>query len=491
MSKEQHKIFNVPEIFRHIISFLSPESEIICLRVSRLFHSTVCPQIYSSITLVPVQDLRPSLATIKRYAHLVTALSFDSFISVDYLNVGFNNLKSLSISNDEDSHQYHQGTHDEITEALLKVIKENPNLCQWAFDSPYPPISPKVWEAIDSTAHRIANANVESTIQEKESSEIMTTTTTTTTSAATGSRLASVAIIPRGGPNIHNVHFSINKEKIKSNEVKSGIALLKVVPGSIDQAALPWATRVCDKAETLLMVCAKLKPYLDLDYFPTRVLPQPETTPIARYTNVLVIYWIVFHMANWSNYGDQSKYIQQIMESCPLLLVLCAGHLSIRDMRQGRPWVCHRLQSLTLRFDMEEDKELIQANQDSVDLSQPSTTEIQWGYSSVSQHYIFNRLSELVHLEDLTSLPVFTSESKTIRNLQFRLQFGMDALSSLVRLKTLNVACTKQRMDLDDIEWMIQNWKHLRTIEGGLTGNRTEDTILETVLRAHNISLIL
>lgn len=206
------------------------------------------------------------------------ALSFDAFISAEYLGAGFRNLKSLSLTSDQDSYLFKQGTDKEIMEALLKVIKENPRLSQWSFEKPYPALSAKVWEAIEGTAHRLP-----------EVSKVELHNAQDSTATATDYSSTSVVIAPQGGSDIHRVSFRIVKGRVHHGRLRSGIELQQVTPASISQEALPWATIACEKAEALLMIPAKLEPFNAILEYPDRVLPRPYA-PIAHYVGLHNVY---------------------------------------------------------------------------------------------------------------------------------------------------------------------------------------------------------
>ncbi|KAF9102385.1 hypothetical protein BGX29_004647 [Mortierella sp. GBA35] len=209
---------------------------------------------------------RPSLEALRRYHSLVITLAFDGFISAEYPGIGFRNFKTLSLTNYEDSHHFRQGTDEEITEVLLEVIRENPRLTQWTFENPDPPLSAEVWKAID------------------------------------------VVFVPQGGADIHKVSFRVDKERVNSNRVRSGIELLRIVPKSISKEALPWASSACDKAEALSMIPAKLVPYTRLseEGRSDRVLPRPKD-PIAHYVGL--------HNVDGCCLVDQLEFLSQFNQA--------------------------------------------------------------------------------------------------------------------------------------------------------------------------------
>ncbi|KAK3839647.1 MAG: hypothetical protein J3R72DRAFT_447732 [Linnemannia gamsii] len=601
---EKHKVFGVPELLSRIIDLLYSDSQVVCLQVCHHFHTAIAPMIYSSVTLGPMQVCRPSLDAMRRYSSLVTFLAFDGFISAEYLKAGFTNLKSFSITNDEDSHHIRKGTDEEIMEALLKIIKDNPRLSQWSFENPHPALSAEVWEAIDGTA----SGTTEEVLV--EGSPIQQPSLTSTTTAVNKHNATSAVIVPQGGSDNHRISFRIEIERVDPNRVRSAIEVLQVVPTSISQEALSFATSACNNAEALLMIPTKLTPIVDYsghDY-PVNVIPQLKT-PIAHHVGLQNLYgcsameqleflshfnqargiywnitkrpWVAATkrepptLGHWKQlvqpnktwpylkslvlccykpepssnlsypndkavfrdecvayalsciprdqlklfwwYGSQmgplaiealsshfstlseikleltsslekSGYIQRIMESCHQLRVLRAGHLSVGDMRRGQPWVCLGLQSLSLRFDMQEDR-VPEEFGDRVCL--PPAPERDRSDYEVSQRYVFSRISELTRLEELISIPLQAAGPDFYQtwNLDFQLWYGLDALATLGRLKRLEISYTKQQMGFGEIEWMVENWKMLQSIEGSLSGNREEDDILKTFLHAKNISL--
>ncbi|KAF9161822.1 hypothetical protein BGX20_001972 [Mortierella sp. AD010] len=107
------------------------------------------------------------------------------------------------------------------------------------------------------------------------------------------------------------------------------------------------------------------------------------------------------------------------------------------------------------------------------------------------QEEVFNRLSRLVQLEDLN---IGNRERRlsmsSYRGLRFKLEFGVGALASLKRIKYLSWSYIRQNLVMEDIEWMLQNWKRLKQVTGIL---HTDDTIgnpLREKLKAHGVLVL-
>ncbi|KAF9294095.1 hypothetical protein BGZ88_004452 [Linnemannia elongata] len=491
------------------------------------------------------------------------ALSFNAFISAEYLGAGFRNLKSLSLTSDQDSYLFKQGTGKEIMEALLKVIKENPRLSQWSFEKPYPALSAKVWEAIEGTAHRLP-----------EVSKVELHNAQDSTATATDYSSTSVVIAPQGGSDIHRVSFRIVKGRVHHGRLRSGIELQQVTPASISQEALPWATIACEKAEALLMIPAKLEPFNAILEYPDRDLPRPYA-PIAHYVglhNVYQcssmeqleflslfnqargIYWNISNTPSiaWQkrippNFKDWQQWIRpNTTWPCLRSLVLCCYRLKDtaddnkflvfpddcvahalkcipRDTLEQFWWLGAQMGPLgiealaghfsTLREvkleltssleqsayiqrimescpHLQEDRIEDVSKKNNIIIARPAIAEREREDYKKSQRYVFSRLSELVLLEELTSIPLQAAGPNFYKtwNLDFQLQYGLAALSTLHRFKRLNISFTKQQMSVDDVDWMVRKWRSLQSIEGSLTSNRQEEAILEAILNADHIS---
>ncbi|KAG0012601.1 hypothetical protein BGZ82_002484, partial [Podila clonocystis] len=227
-----------------------------------------------------------------------------------YLGSGFNNLKSLTLRNDEELHQFRQGTDQEIMDALLKLIKENPRLTQWTIEDPHPTLSVEVWEAIQGTtsgnrAWTAAKSKEEvSTLQQEftamKTTEKVTETTTTSPTA--------VVFVPEGGTDVHRVSFRIGKERPHTSRVRTRIEFFQIIPTSISSDSLEVATSVFKNAEALSIVPPKLPlPCYTRDggLLPARVLPRVDS-PMAYYLGLQNVYL--------SSVREQLEFLSQFQQ---------------------------------------------------------------------------------------------------------------------------------------------------------------------------------
>ncbi|KAK3810180.1 MAG: hypothetical protein J3Q66DRAFT_415520 [Benniella sp.] len=139
-----------------------------------------------------------------------------------------------------------------------------------------------------------------------------------------------------------------------------------------------------------------------------------------------------------------SELAQEVMSSCPLLTVFKGCIVDAVDIVQGRPWVCLQLKLLSLGFRFD------------------STTFDQM------HPLVLDQLSRLTRLEDLELYSWRQSPSQFQETIDLRLEHGLGKLSTLRLLRILEIGAAKQRMGLQEIDWMIEHWKCLVRIYGKL-----------------------
>ncbi|KAF9355185.1 hypothetical protein BGX34_010617 [Mortierella sp. NVP85] len=163
-----------------------------------------------------------------------------------------------------------------------------------------------------------------------------------------------------------------------------------------------------------------------------------------------------------------SPGIRDILCGCPKLEILQGASIYARDIVEGGPWVCLQLEELEICFLMEEE-----SDQD-------------------RQPLIFEHLSTLVRLERLLLRPSPMIDGDQERVLAFRLGCGVDKLASLQQLNYIHFGSGTQPMDdegvgMEEIEWMIKNWKRLRGVQGCLTTDKQLEAQLICKLQSPGI----
>ncbi|CAO3565218.1 unnamed protein product [Mortierella alpina] len=142
-------------------------------------------------------------------------------------------------------------------------------------------------------------------------------------------------------------------------------------------------------------------------------------------------------------FGFRSGMIQQVLETCPNLVKLSSSQLLMRDIVHGKAWVATRLRFLEL------------------DLKPSSSHRMQ---EVMLEHWAtFKQLSRLTQLRALaTGAQGLTAKA----GIKFQLDYGLAQLSTLTQLKELSMKRSYQRMDMKDVEWFGAHLKQLQRIEG-------------------------
>lgn len=154
-----------------------------------------------------------------------------------------------------------------------------------------------------------------------------------------------------------------------------------------------------------------------------------------------------------------SALVQVALESFSKMTSLRVDRLSVEDVERGRPWACLNLRVLTAQFDM------------------GGTIDVE----DDQRHHrmLFDRISTLTRLERFTVSAIGAVKAPS---LHFRISHGLDALSGLNNPCFLDVHETKQRLELSDVRWIIDNWPKLCILEGRLHHDDKQDQLLQELL---------
>jgi hypothetical protein len=160
---------------------------------------------------------------------------------------------------------------------------------------------------------------------------------------------------------------------------------------------------------------------------------------------------------------SNSSIILDVLCSCPTLEILHGQDILANDIAQGGPWVCQQLLELKIGIRAEETEQDLQP-------------------------MVFERLSTLVRLTTLDMNGTFSGNGV----LEFRLDCGLGKLASLRELRTVvfyygSMFERTQRLEMKDVEWMIDNWKRLEGIYGHLNWDPEVETQLMDLLDDHGI----
>ncbi|KAF9105962.1 hypothetical protein BGX27_009393 [Mortierella sp. AM989] len=153
----------------------------------------------------------------------------------------------------------------------------------------------------------------------------------------------------------------------------------------------------------------------------------------------------------------------EILTHCPKLEILGADRVLGWHIQEGDNWVCKdTLKLIQLCFQLSQAVE-------------PKSRE---------QDIILGKLSELKNLEvlNVTNNEIPSCDLKS--TLDLRVQKGLNRLATLGYLREFVFDYTKQWMEMEDIEWMLIHWPNLESVQGA--PNEDEDVSIKLRAILHN-----
>ncbi|KAF9951932.1 hypothetical protein BGZ72_006656 [Mortierella alpina] len=191
--------------------------------------------------------------------------------------------------------------------------------------------------------------------------------------------------------------------------------------------------------------------------------------------------------------GFCSEDIQRVLSSCPNLRTFRAMtsngwgfsstvYLDASEMVDS-PWVCHRLENLKIIITGIARPDL-RVDQYGEPLTGPLHDGTIQGFDL--QRIVYQQLGKLTHLQELwlghdkqdlddednyhrTEVEGqwrFIDPDEQFECLEFSLRSGLDLLSGLKELRTLNLDRLRNRIGLSEVQWMAQQWPRLERVIG-------------------------
>ncbi|KAG0378748.1 hypothetical protein BGX24_002934 [Mortierella sp. AD032] len=458
MQSAKHAALELPEIITRVGSFLTRKSTVDCLQINSSFHVILAPLIYRHLNIFSNRDLkRPPTQALVRYAYLVHSLSIHSFVSLTYLTAGYKNLHSLSFSSFRGNTSRQVGTDNEIYDALLQLIQDNPRLRAFSLNDPWPQFSEVIWKAIaEGTTEldrlEVCNTTIdedsrpwflrvcqkarhiglkEMTVLGSRSSEELSGDTDAISSSSQLDTLQStsrsfasrsVRFKDVGGismldqleflsrcPSLQELFRTLPRDQLATT---STITNQELYPQLADFQRLLQSTtwpsltsvnidgddathRLTDGCLEHILESIQAGKLKDLICKGSLLGYLGMGSLTARHFSSLS----VLNGAGCA--GIKSPMVQRLLESCPQLTVIDVTELHIRDLQKGQPWVCTRLTDLYVQFNFR----LEQGDLGWKDYSDPLANRNQDAIEIMrfiqDQQHVFRRLAGLTALECL------------------------------------------------------------------------------------------
>jgi len=159
---------------------------------------------------------------------------------------------------------------------------------------------------------------------------------------------------------------------------------------------------------------------------------------------------------------------------CPRLEKLHVHRVFAREVAERGPWVCLQLRELDIQFVFD---------------------HVSWDEKLRMQQRMFGRLSTLVRLERLTlNYDNLQPDYFSTNVLVCRLSCGLGQLASLQQLTFFGLNTPMYNylnsgVGMEEVQWMLETWKQLRTIKGALSQLSETRIQLESVFESHGITV--
>ncbi|KAF9161711.1 hypothetical protein BGX21_002194 [Mortierella sp. AD011] len=181
--------------------------------------------------------------------------------------------------------------------------------------------------------------------------------------------------------------------------------------------------------------------------------------------------------------GASSPMIQEIMSSCPNLQSISGETLCYRDIVKG-PWVCQNLQMFDVGIRVLELEDIKDEEEEGKE-----------GWTVGMHRAVYARLSQLSKLEYLS---ICNSDYPDEGLLMLSLDAGLGQLETLKQLtffscKLLFCQPRVRQEAVRIVEWMVQHWKYLESLEGGLALWPEDDGVYEktmNILKKHGVQFL-
>ncbi|KAF9962480.1 hypothetical protein BGZ72_004849 [Mortierella alpina] len=454
---------DLPEMLLYIAPYLSPHTLVSAIRVSRQWHQSFSPFLYSSVLVHDNWSDSPSFPTLdvlQKHASSVRSLSLHTTTGLAPFLHRCTNLKTLAIykgvfSTPEPKELWEQWI------GLTLLIQQNPML-EWILFGLERKTSPPT-EFLQALVQSCPN------LRRFESSQgIYDTRDQAEALLQVMTRVEQVSARYEyfiNIPMIDRWHFpklwELTMKDIKGLSTQSQVDLMCQCP---NLKTLKWTVSkesqfpVSEFCERVPLACPKLAQFHTDGYS----VPDPKdlsrimaSLPRLEYLMLCanritptVFGSLTRHFATLETldvvdcFGFKSWMIQQVLETCPNLVKLSSSHLLMKDIVLGKPWVATRLRFLELDL-------------------KPSSRKAN---EAVVEHCAtFKQLSKLTQLQALaTGAQGMTAKA----GIRFQLDYGLAQLSTLTQLKELTLKRSYQRMGAKDVEWFGTHMKQLQKIEG-------------------------
>ncbi|KAF9393817.1 hypothetical protein CPC16_001069 [Podila verticillata] len=445
-----HTLFTLPELLAQVAEYLTGEEATRPSRVSRAFHQAFGPIVWRACA-IGLQGQKPSPQGLITNAHSIRRLAYDDAFSFDYLSLPCNMLTSLMIArvagSDSDTKWHH----------LAKLVKQNRHLHTLQISDRCRSATLEFWSSLAScTSLRtvdIQSAHMDQeqfaalwngckSMQSLKCHHIRVHSTTTTQQYPLEPHPTLQKLSFANFANVQLLKLCSNLQAISwyNNEFDCDILLEELATllqgGQLKQ--LDSISMSHTKDQDLSRCLKAMRQIKKISSHNGDVGPL-SFHAMSRHFGMLE------HLYIPSDSTLPSEMILNILESCPQLTYLQATKVAATQVMKAKSWAALNLKALHLGITIDsDDQEVI----------------------SLQSRSVFERLSKLTHLTQLTIHGPYVIGNEDEQGLDLRLESGLDKLAAIKGLKYLDFDHTVQNMSGADVAWMAENWKDLGDVFG-------------------------
>ncbi|KAF9991141.1 hypothetical protein BGZ75_004625 [Mortierella antarctica] len=161
--------------------------------------------------------------------------------------------------------------------------------------------------------------------------------------------------------------------------------------------------------------------------------------------------------------SDPEGMVQDVLASCHSLEIIKATLLDAAAVKEDkRPWVCLGLRELTM----------------SIDITKGTPGESEESVQDHRQEQSHALFAQIARLKQLRHLSLRPSQPRLHPNnkepIRLRLGMGLHLLTAQTQLEVVYLY-RGQNMDRNDVLWMVEHWKSLRMVSGGLLNDKKSE----------------
>ncbi|KAF9435897.1 hypothetical protein BGZ76_005291 [Entomortierella beljakovae] len=458
------KILNTREIMNQIVSYLSKSDFPACISVSKHWHQVFKWIIWKNARF---HDFAPSEIALSKNAHLITALSIGGSVPSYISSTVFPSLQTLKLTGQNSNKLQFSPYFLKINQTLESLTLQY-NVMVINHDL--------FWERL-SDNHQLKKINItDITVTPKSIDAFWRTLCRLESAEFRNLRFYDELITPLTTP-LSLKHLSIF-------EPKYPIAQLECAKRCISLESLDFGVgyNCLTLVECFETITWPNLTKLGLDYV---ALDDMQLQRILSSFNKLTAFSVKCSIWGRGSFDALSRHfdtleilravdpsftstmINIVMCSCSRLEVLEVQKINGVDIisnvwmnnygSSGTGWICTQLKSLTTRFDI-----------DGLD----------------SQETILQQLS---FLTQLSILDMRQLSNESFPGLNFSLDDGLDILKTLKDLELVTIMGDRNNMTEAEIEWILENWRKLRCINGTLHRESEKRAQLRQKLRSYRI----